>query len=117
MKELRFKKNLDLQNRIKTFSISSDSEDKECKTHVEKGFRYNVSMAQGVEELEAPQIYIKKGLNTAQKLETFNLQVKGSFYMTRDRMLIRVDFHHTLDIQITYKTKDFSPKKSEILTK
>ncbi len=116
MKEILFKKKIDLTNRIKSFSISSDSEDKECKTHVEKSFLYNVLLADKTEDLEPPQIHIKKSIDTAKKLEKFNFQVKGSFYMTRDRVLIKVDFHHTLNIEIVWKTKIFSPKKSEVLT-
>ena len=116
MKEILFKKKLDLTNRLKSFSITSDTEDKECKMRVEKSFLYNVTLADKTEDLEVPQIYIKKSMDTHKKLEKFNFQVKGSFYTSRDRILIKVDFHHTLDIQINWKTKIFSPKKSEVLT-
>ena len=118
MKEILFKKALDPQKRTKTFSIKSHKEDKESKTVIEKGFAYQVLNVEQIEpKIEPPEIYIHKSIDNQKKIEKFNLQVRGSFYITKDRMLLQVYFHHTLNIEILWKTKIFSPKKSEVLTK
>ncbi len=117
MKEILFKKKSDLKRRTKLLSISQDNEDKDCKTHVQKSFSYIVSGAESrEEEIVAPQVYIRKTLNTKTHVEQFCFEVKGSFYMSHNRCLLKVRFHHTLVIDITWKDKVFSPKKSAVLT-
>ena len=118
MKKILFKKTLDPQNRIKSFSIKTNKEDKDSKTEVEKGFSYHLFTVEQVEPtIEPPQIQIYKEINHQKRIEKFSLAVEGYFYVTRDRMLLKVAFHHTLNIQIYWKRKIFSPKKSEVLTK
>ena len=117
MKEIMFKKLSDLKKRTKHLSISQHSEDKDCKTHVQKSFSYIVSKMEGQEpEVVAPQVFIKKSLNTKTGVETFTFEVKGSFYMSYNRSMMKVRFHHTLNIEILWKEKVFSPKKSAVLT-
>jgi len=96
--------------------ISQKTEDKESISTVEKGFDYYVETTPSLEPiLDVPQIYIIKTIDTKAKKEHFNFQVKGSFYLNNNRLLVKVNFHHILDIDIAWK-KTFSPKKSEILT-
>ena len=80
MKEILFKKMSDLKRRTKHISIGQESEDKDCKTHVQKSFSYIVSRVdQAEEEVQPPQIYIKKAFNSKTLVEQFSFEVKGSF--------------------------------------
>ena len=117
MKEILFKKMSDLKRRTKHLSISQDAEDKDCRTHVQKSFSYIVSRVdEAQEDVQPPQIYIKKTFNSKTLVEQFCFEVKGSFYLTHNRFLTKVRFHHTLLIDIVWKSKVFSPKKSAVLT-
>ncbi len=117
MKKILFKKRIDFDKRMKTFSIYSQSEDKECKTRVRKGFAYTVEWAKGDRPVsKAPLVFIKKSLDTKKGVEGFSFHVKGHFYINHNRRLMRVRFNHTLDIEINWKVKNFSPKKSASLT-
>ena len=118
MKNIIFKKNIDAEDKTKSLSIIQKFEDKECKTEIQKSFRYAVSSAEiNAPQVCEPQIYIIKSFDSKKKDEMFNFQVVGSFYITHIRLLWKVEFHHTLDIKIHWKEKIFSPKKSEVLTK
>ena len=98
-------------NRSKAISVSESSEDKECKTYVRKNFVYIVSPdVEPQEELSQPDIFIKKSYDTKTKEEKFSFRVKGSFFITRDRAIYKVSFCHSLNINIAWKTKVFSPK-------
>jgi hypothetical protein len=113
VKKILFKKRIDPDKRIKTFSIYSKTEDDECKTHVRKGFAYAVDLAKEVNpQYKPPLVFIRKTFDTRNGIEGFGFHVKGHFYMTHNRVLMRVRFHHTLDIEIKWKAKNFSPKKS-----
>ena len=117
MKDILFKKVSDLKKRTKLLSISQHSEDKECKTHVQKSFVYMISPVEETDPQPShPQVYITKSVNTKTKVEHFCFEVKGSFYLSYNRSLMKVRFHHTLKIDIAWKTKIFSPKKSAVLT-
>ena len=117
MKKVLFRKRINLNKRIKTFSIYSRTEDPECKTQVRKGFTYAVDWAKDDRPVSKPPlIFIRKSYDSKKRVETFGFHVKGYFYITYKRELMRVRFHHTLDIEIKWKAKDFSPKKSVSLT-
>ena len=117
MKKLIFERRQNVENRTKTMCMSSRSEDAESVTSVKKSFHYMLSQPENPQpQVLSPEIFIRKGYDSKRKVESFNFQVIGSFYITHDRQLLRVDFHHCLDIQIDWK-KDFSPKKSAVLTK
>ncbi len=117
MKKIFFKKLMNPKEKTKTVFISSQTEDKECKTNMRKNFEYKVSRADKVDlNLEAPQVHIRKSFDTKKRIEKFCLRVDGKFYMKHERVTLKVDFCHALNIEIRWKTKAFSPKKSEILT-
>ena len=117
MKILQLKKRTDLKRRVKVYSITQKTEDKECVTRVHKSFVYNLSNTAKISpEIEKPQVFVEKSLNTKRGIEKFNFRVKGYFYITHNRILLRVDFKHSLMIHMAWKNKIFSPKKSEILT-
>lgn len=117
MKKVLFKRHNDKDNKIKNIAVLTKNEDKESKTEVYKSFMYKVTAVSddAVEQI-APQVFIKKELDTKKNIEKFNFRVKGCFYITYDRKLVKVNFVHTLNILINWKKKIFSPKKSEVLT-
>ena len=117
MKEILFKKVMDPEQRIKNFSIKTSKAEKESKTEVEKAFSYHVQPVNHIEtEIAVPEIHVKKKIDIKSKVEEFHLEVKGYFFMTKDRTVLKVNFHHSLHIKIQWKSKIFSPKKSEVLT-
>ena len=98
-------------------AISQRFNEKDCATSVRKTFIYHVSQSEAVDnQLGTPQIHIVKDLDTKKRIEKFLFQVKGHFYISHQRLLLKVRFQHTLRIQIKWKAKVFSPKKSEVLT-
>jgi hypothetical protein len=117
MKKVIFKNNKDFENGTKELSIVQKAEDKDCITHIRKTFFYRVSeSAQIVEPAEGPQIYITKSVDTKHKLEQVNLRCVGSFHTAQGRRILKVNFQHTLNIQLYWKTHVISPNKSVILT-
>ena len=117
MRHILYKKRQSIKNRRKVISINEHTEDKECKTNVRKSFAYVVSLANPDEKtLIEPQIYIKKSFDSKSQVEKFSFRVKGAFYMNKERYTLKVDFCHTLKIDISWKNKVFSPKKSATLT-
>ncbi len=116
MKEILFKKKCNAGKGIKSLSISQQSEDKDSTTLVRKSFLYHVTKTQETNpKTDPPQIYIKKVFDTKKKTEKFFLKVKGAFYMTHKRLLLQVNFQHTLNIHILWKAKSFSIKNATVL--
>ena len=117
MRQILYKKRHSLKNRRKAISICEHAEDQECRTTVRKSFIYIVSRPQDpAPVLEAPQVYVHKQVDSRAQQEKFSFKVKGAFYMTRDHQSIKVEFCHCLKIDISWKNKVFSPKKSATLT-
>ena len=117
MKDIKYMKIVHPKNRTKFISISQVKKTKESTSKVRKSFVYRVIKAKEIApKVQAPEIRIKKVFDTKKATEAFHFNVKGSFYMTHNRMPVRVEFRHSLHIEISWKTKVFSPKKSEILT-
>lgn len=118
MKKVLYKKFTDPAQGLKSMSIGQRYQDKESRTYVLKKFVYQVSRSSEVcPEDTPPQMFIKKHFDSKKGIERFNFQVKGCFHLRHKRMLIKVNFQHSLNIKITWKNKDFSPKKSDTLTK
>ena len=116
MREVLYEKRLDPDKRVKVFTIDSESEDKKSITRICKSFRYKVDQAKGsAPRNKAPLIFIRKMFDTKRGIESFSFHVKGCFFITHDKELMRVRFNHTLDITIQWKAKDFAPKKSASL--
>lgn len=117
MKKILYKRNKNVKKGTKCFSISQKTEDKECVTLIKKNFMYKVSPSKDLNpKVEPPRIDIVKGFDTKKKVEKFEFNVKGCFYMMHERMLVKVSFQHSLKIKLVWKSKIFSPKKSAILT-
>lgn len=116
MRQIEYKKRQSLKHRRKMIAITERAEDKDCRTHVRKSFVYVVRRVDHIEHTPDPEIYIQKQLDTKLNIERFCFRVKGSFYMTRERHTFKVEFCHTLKINIVWKKINFSPKKSVTLT-
>jgi hypothetical protein len=118
MKKVLYKRKVDFKERTKELSLSSRTEDAQSVTQVQKGFLYTVTPVQEAKEVPSqPEISIFKEFDTKKRIEKFKFEVKGFFYLDHGRSLVKVDFKHKLDIYIKWKTKNFSPKKSAVLTK
>ncbi|MCD4781680.1 MAG: hypothetical protein K8S27_14205 [Candidatus Omnitrophica bacterium] len=117
MKTIQFKRLINQNKRTKLLSVTQCKEDASCITRMRKNFFYNVVIHDDTKlHASKPQIYIKKTYDTKTRSETFSFRVKGFFYMKHKRYVLRVHFRHFLNIHIQWKTKIFSPSKSEILT-
>jgi len=117
MKDVLFESQIDLEKCRKNFSVYSKTEDKASKTQVHKSFSYLVDRVGGaVPVSKAPIVFIRKSFDAKTRVEEFGFHVKGFFLVNHEDTLMKVLFHHTLDIKIKWKAKDFSPKKSVSLT-
>ncbi len=117
MKEVLYKKRQSVKLQRKVITLSEKSEDQDCKTHVRKTFVYLVDRVQRVEDsMGLPQVYIRKIYNSPTKIEKFSFRVKGTFYIRKDRILLKVHFCHSLRIFILWKLKEFAPKKAAPLS-
>ena len=117
MKQVIYKRKQSIENRRKAISINEHTCEKECATHVRKSFAYIVTPCSPARTgFSKPDVFIKKTFDSKTKTEKFAFKVKGFFYMSHARQIVKVDFCHTLRINIKWKNKIFSPKKSVTLT-
>ena len=117
MKQVFLKRNCNATHGTKRLAILQKNEEKDCATRVYKSFRYHLQPIDTLQTANStPEIFITKNFDTKRGIERFTFTVHGAFYVGYKRELLRVNFQHTLKIQIRWKTKDFSPKKSEMLT-
>ena len=111
MRHISYKKRKNLKYKRQLVSVSERNEDKECRTLVRKNFVYVVSSVPDTTmPLPPADIYIRKEFNTERKEERFSFRVKGALYTSRGRQYLKAEFCHSLQIQINWKTKNFSPK-------
>ncbi len=117
MRQILYKKKHSVRHRSKMISISEQNEDSECRTRVRKSFVYIVTRVDEIaKSIADPEIFIKKSFDSKLLSERFSFRVRGAFFMTQDRYLFKVEFCHTLKINIIWFNKSFSPKKSVTLT-
>jgi hypothetical protein len=112
MREILHKTTAILQGRGKVITLREHTEEKECTTDVRKNFVYLASEARSEEEQSTPRVHIAKSFDSVSRDEKFSFRVKGFFYVNHSRRLMKVDYCHTLRINLHWKTKVFSPKKS-----
>jgi len=116
MKRVLFKKRIDLDKKTKTFSIDTKTEDQQSKTRVKKSFTYAIDWAkEDNPRSRRPLVFIRKTFDTKRGVEEFGFHVKGYFFVTQESELVKVLFHHTLDIKIRWKGKELVPKDVESL--
>lgn len=117
MRQFYIEKKCDPRRRTKYLSVWQSCEDKECRTWIRKNFVYLVKEIENISpSLNPPQVFVKKVFDSKNNVEKFVFTVKGCFYVTYKRWMYKVRFHHGLNIELLWKTKIFSPKKSAVVT-
>ena len=112
MRDVLHKTTSVLKGRGKVITLREHAEEKECITDVRKNFIYIASEAQAEEEQCTPKVHIKKSFDSVTNDERFCFRVRGFFYVNHSRRLMKVDYSHTLKINLHWKTKATSPKKT-----
>src|SRR5580692_6569323 len=112
MRDVLHKTTSVLKGRGKVITLREHAEEKECVTDVRKNFIYVATEAQSEEKQSIPQVHIKKSFDSVSRDEKFSFRVKGFFYVNHSRRLMRVDYCHTLRINLHWKLKASSPKKT-----
>ena len=117
MRKIEYRKRHCLKHRRKLISILELAEDKECRTKVQKSFIYKIRNSGYTNDVDScPQIFVRKHIDNKRQIEYFHFKVKGSFSLKQGRHSYVVEFCHILKINIYWKAKIFSPKKSGTLT-
>ena len=111
MRDILHKTTAILQGRGKVITLREHAEEKECVTDVRKNFIYVATEAQSEEKKSIPQVHIKKSFDSVTRDEKFAFRVKGFFYVNHSRRLMKVDYCHTLRINLHWN-KATSPKKT-----
>jgi hypothetical protein len=101
-----------LQGRGKVITLREHAEEKECVTDVRKNFIYVATEVQSEEKQLIPQVHIAKSFDCVLRDEKFSFRVKGAFYVNHNRRLIKVAYCHTLRINLHWKVKASTPKKT-----
>ena len=112
MRDIVHKTTAILQGRGKVIALREHADEKECTTDVRKHFIYVASEAQSEQEASVPRVHIKKSFDSVSRDEKFSFRVKGYFYVNHSRRLMKVDYCHTLRINLHWKVKTSTPKKT-----
>jgi hypothetical protein len=101
-----------LHGRGKVITLREHTDEKECVTDVRKNFIYLATEAQSEEKQPTPRVFIRKSFDSVSRDEKFFFRVKGVFYVNHSRQIVQVDYCHTLRINLHWKVKVNSPKKT-----
>jgi hypothetical protein len=112
MRDILHKTTAILNGRGKVITLREHADEKECVTDVRKNFIYLATEAQSEEKQPVPQVHIAKSFDSVLRAEKFSFRVKGFFYVNHSRRLMKVAYCHTLRINLHWKTKVSSPKKT-----
>lgn len=117
MKQVIYKNRTSQKYHRKVVSINEFNQDQHVRTHVQKGFLYHIVPVADQDMTDhLPEIHIQKRIDTKNQTEEFCFRVKGSFVTMTGLNIVRVEFSHKLRINMEWKDKAFSPKKSVTLT-
>ncbi len=111
MRDILHKTTAVLQGRGKVITLREHTDEKECVTDVRKNFVYVATEAQSEGKQSIPRVHIAKSFDSVRRDEKFSFRVKGFFYVNHSRRLMRVDYCHTLRINLHWKIKAPTPKK------
>ncbi|HOD12515.1 MAG TPA: hypothetical protein PLO93_02300 [Candidatus Omnitrophota bacterium] len=101
MREIAFKNLTSTAKRRKVISLVEKTEKQGFLVSSHKTIVYVVSAVTApVRELAQPEYYICKTYDSKEKIEKFSLRVKGTSYITQEGSLLRIDFCHSLRIDI-----------------
>ncbi|MEI7998163.1 MAG: hypothetical protein WCH62_01475 [Candidatus Omnitrophota bacterium] len=112
MKDILHKTKEILKGQGKLIIIQEHSQDKECISDVRKNFIYLAQEVNQEEDVQPPQVHVRKSFDSVTRNERFSMRVKGFFYVNRNRRLVKVAYYHTLKILLHWKTAIASPSKS-----
>ena len=112
MRDILHKTTEILQGKGKAITLREHTEEDECVTDVRKNFIYVAAEVTHEEKQGEPQVHIKKSFDSISRDEKFSFRVKGYFYVNHSRRLMKVDYCHTLRINLHWKVKTSSPKKT-----
>jgi len=112
MRDILHKTTAILQGRGKVISLREHAEEQECITDVRKNFIYLATEAQSEGEQSVPRVHIRKFFDSISHDEKFIFRVKGFFYVNHSRRLMKVDYCHTLRINLHWKVAVSTPKKT-----
>ncbi len=112
MRDILHKTTEVLQGRGKVIIVREHAEENECITDVRKNFIYLAHEVTHEEKQGEPQVHIKKSFDSVSRDEKFSFRVKGFFYVDRNRRLAKVDYCHTLRINLHWKANSPAPKKT-----
>ena len=112
MRDILHKTKEILKGRGKRIVIHEHAQDKQCISDVRKNFLYIAQEVDHQEEVKTPQVHVSKSFDSLNRNEKFIMQVKGAFYVNRNRRLVRVVYYHTLKILLHWKTAIAFPSKS-----
>jgi hypothetical protein len=101
-----------LHGRGKVITLREHAEEKECVTDVRKNFIYMASEAPSEEKQSIPLVHISKSFDSVRRDEKFTFRVKGFYYINHNRRLIKVNYRHTLTINLHWKIKASILKKT-----
>jgi hypothetical protein len=112
MRDIFHKTQAILHGRGKVITLREHAEEPESVTDVRKNFIYVATEAQSEEEPSVPRVHISKFFDSVSRDEKFSFRVKGSFYVNHSRRLMKVDYCHTLRINLHWKAEATTPKKT-----
>ena len=112
MRDILHKTTEVLQGRGKVITLREHADENECVTDVRKNFIYVATQAQSEEKQSTPRVHIAKSFDSVCHDERFSFRVKGFFYVNHSRRLMRIDYCHTLRINLHWKVEAFAPKKT-----
>lgn len=112
MRDIFHKTTAILHGRGKVITLRDHADESECVTDVRKNFIYLATEAQSEEKQSIPRVHIQKSFDSVSHDERFSFRVKGFFYVNYNRRLMKVDYCHTLRINLHWKVNAVSPKKT-----
>ncbi|MBF0618613.1 MAG: hypothetical protein HQL19_00415 [Candidatus Omnitrophica bacterium] len=111
MKNVTYKKRSLPENRGRVVSVREALSDQECDSRSMKNYVYILSRADAVpKDIPVPEIHVTKRIMNEGQDEAFFLKVKGIIYTTKGRFIYKVDYCHSLTVQMHWKTHVLSSK-------
>jgi len=104
MREILFKNITSKKNNRRVILVDEKSGDKKYNTHTRKIFAYIIRKSKFKTALIKPPVFnITKWYDTKTKEEKFTFRVKGMLYIMRDEQFYKIDFSHSIRLELTKK--------------
>lgn len=101
MREIAFKNLTSTAKRRKVISLIEKTQREGYLISSQKSIVYIISAATSqIRELSKPEYHICKSYDSKEKIEKFSLRVKGTSYLMKEGSFLKVDFCHSLRIEI-----------------